>query len=53
MLVAVHYAGAGTRLDPTRSYKLSAPFGGPAVTDQSATLEAAKITRGAYNLSEC
>ena len=42
---------SGTRLDPRKSYQLSAPYVG-AFAQADATLEEAKLTRGAYNLAE-
>ena len=50
ILAAVHFAGH--RLDATKQYKLSAPFGA-SMTDQASTLEAVGMAQGAYNLSEC
>ena len=50
LLATVH--ASAHRLDPTKQYKLTAPFG-ITVSDASMTLEAAGVQRGAYNLSEC
>ena len=52
VLAAIHFAGPASRLDPTKEYKLAAPFGGPKVCDKAATLGDAGIDRGNYTLSE-
>ena len=51
VLSAIHHSGLN-RLDPSKNYKLAAPFGGPKVSDTSATLGEAGIDRGNYTLSE-